>query len=73
MAARQRKDLHEWLREWQYWAGGAVLLVGIWGVRSAADGDLQPFWPAVPLGIWAVVLLAIAILAGRRRLSKQTR
>ena len=38
-----------------------MLLVGIWGVCSAAAADLEPFWPGVPLGIWAVVLLAVAL------------
>ncbi|MGG7104747.1 DUF1707 SHOCT-like domain-containing protein [Rhodococcus sp. 24CO] len=55
---RKRDDLREWLNEWQYWLGGSVLMVGIWGVQSFMDGSAIKFWPGVPIGIWAVVLIA---------------
>ncbi|SDR05351.1 DUF1707 SHOCT-like domain-containing protein [Actinopolyspora saharensis] len=45
-------------KEWRDWAGTSFVLVGIWGVTSLASGELQYFWPAIPVGIWALVLLA---------------
>lgn len=55
---RKKDDLREWIREWQYWLGGSVLMVGIWGVQSLIDGSMIKFWPGLPIGIWAVVLIA---------------
>ena len=36
-------------------------MVGIWSVQSLAHGEARGFWPGVPLGVWAVVLLAVAV------------
>ncbi|HEV7805932.1 MAG TPA: hypothetical protein VGO80_08940 [Solirubrobacteraceae bacterium] len=58
---RDRADLTAWLAEWRYWLGGAVIMTAIWGVNSLRSGQLEAFWPLVPLGIWAAVLLAVAI------------
>lgn len=58
---QDRKDLREWLAEWRYWLGGAVIMSGIWGARCAQKGELAYYWPVMPLGIWAAVLIAIAI------------
>ncbi|MEO7079275.1 MAG: DUF1707 domain-containing protein, partial [Rhodococcus sp. (in: high G+C Gram-positive bacteria)] len=44
---RKRDELREWLREWQYWLGGSVLMVGIWGVQSLMDGSAIEFWPGL--------------------------
>lgn len=44
--------------EWRSWLGGALIMIAIWGGTSIASQDLLPFWPAIPLGIWAAVLLA---------------
>lgn len=60
-AERDRKDLKEWLAEWRYWLGGAVVLSAAWGVRCVRKGELTYYWPLAPLGIWAAVLIAIAI------------
>ncbi|MEJ8281430.1 DUF1707 SHOCT-like domain-containing protein [Pseudonocardia spirodelae] len=50
---------HEWLTEWRSWAGAAVVMVGIWLVTGLVSGDGFPsFWPAWPLGIWALVIVA---------------
>ncbi|MDA2814558.1 DUF1707 domain-containing protein [Nocardiopsis sp. RSe5-2] len=61
----------EWVDEWRWWLGGAVIMTGIWGVTSIMGGALLPFWPLVPLGIWAAILVAAAIWpdenSGRRR------
>jgi hypothetical protein len=51
----------EWGDEWRWWFGVAGLLTGVWGVASLLGGELVPYWPLVPLGIWAAVLLASAI------------
>lgn len=53
-AARSRRPGEQW----QGWAGVAVIMIGIWLISSITSGDIQFFWPAIPLGIWAVVLLA---------------
>lgn len=58
---QDRKDLREWLAEWRYWLGGAVIMSGIWGARCAQKGELTYYWPVTPLGVWAAVLIAIAI------------
>jgi hypothetical protein len=57
----QRKaDLREWLDEWRWWAGGAVIMATIWGVHAIRSGA-DFFWPLVPLGIWAAILVAVAL------------
>ncbi|MFD6173272.1 DUF1707 SHOCT-like domain-containing protein [Streptomyces coeruleorubidus] len=58
---RDHKDLREWLAEWRYWLGGAVIMSGIWGARCVQKGELTYYWPVTPLGVWAAVLIAIAI------------
>ncbi|MGW1995800.1 DUF1707 SHOCT-like domain-containing protein [Embleya sp. NPDC001921] len=60
-AERDRRDLREWLQEWRYWLGGAVILTGVWGTRCVLKGELVGYWPIVPLGVWAAVLIAIAV------------
>jgi hypothetical protein len=54
-------DRRKWLNEWREWAGGAVIMIAIWGTTSLVSGSLHAFWPAIPLGIWAAVLLAGAL------------
>jgi Domain of unknown function (DUF1707) len=56
-AAERRK----WLNEWREWLGGAIIMIAIWGTTSLVSGSLHAFWPAIPLGIWAAVLLAGAL------------
>jgi hypothetical protein len=51
----------DWVDEWRWWLGGAVIMTGIWGVTSVMSEGLLPFWPLVPLGIWAAILVAAAI------------
>ncbi|WP_017583831.1 DUF1707 SHOCT-like domain-containing protein [Nocardiopsis valliformis] len=51
----------EWGDEWRWWLGVAGVLTGVWAVASLLGGELVPYWPLVPLGIWAAVLLASAI------------
>ncbi|RCV50665.1 DUF1707 SHOCT-like domain-containing protein [Marinitenerispora sediminis] len=48
----------EWLDEWRYWLGGAIIMTGIWAVTSVVGGRPLQFWPLIPLGIWAAVLVA---------------
>jgi len=54
-------ERHKWLNEWREWLGGAIIMIAIWGTTSLMSGSLHAFWPAIPLGIWAAVLLAGAI------------
>ncbi len=58
--AQRDSDLREWLQEWRWWLGGAVILSGVWGVRAIGAGP-GFFWPVVPLGVWAAILVAVAI------------
>ena len=57
-AAAERRKL---LNEWREWLGGAVIMMAIWGTTSLVSGLPHAFWPAIPLGIWAAVLLAGAL------------
>ena len=61
-AAGERRPNHQraWLDAWKTWLGGAGIMIGIWGFTSLTSGELQNFWPAIPLGIWAVVIIASA-------------
>ncbi len=54
----ERVQWREYLDEWKEWIGVAVLLVGIWGITSVAQGEPAYFWPIWPLGIWGLVLVA---------------
>lgn len=58
--AQRDADLREWGQEWRWWLGGVVILSAIWGVQSVRSG-LDFYWPLVPMGIWAAVLVAVAI------------
>ncbi len=58
-------DLSEWLKEWRWWLGGAVILTAIWGLRAISAGP-SFYWPIFPLGVWAAVLVAIAIWPGKK-------
>lgn len=53
-------EVRAWLQEWRYWLGAAVILAAIWGVQALRSGP-DFYWPSVPLGIWAAVLVAVAI------------
>jgi hypothetical protein len=66
---RKKRELREYLDEWQSWLGGAVIMIGIWGISSIASGELQNFWPIFPIGIWGIILLAAGF--GKRGDSKQ--
>jgi hypothetical protein len=50
-----------WQSEWRDWVGGAVIMLAIWGTTSLVSGGLIAFWPAIPLGIWAAVIVAGAL------------
>jgi hypothetical protein len=58
---KRRSDARAWLEMWRTWLGGAVVMIGIWGITSLSSGELQNFWPAIPLGIWAVAVIASAL------------
>ncbi len=58
--ARRESDTREWLQEWRWWLGGAVIMTAIWAVQAARSGP-DFYWPLVPLGVWAAVLVAVAV------------
>lgn len=64
-AELDRDDMAEWLAEWRYWLGGLVIMTGIWGARCLQKGELTQYWPVVPLGVWAAVLVAMTLLPRR--------
>ncbi len=59
---RDAAELREYVGEWRWWLAGVLVLTAVWGVNSLVDGELDRFWPAIPLGIWAAVLLALPLL-----------
>lgn len=62
-AVAKRKDRPD---EWLAWLGAGLIMIAIWGGTSIASGEVNYFWPAIPLGIWAAVLLASALGGSRR-------
>lgn len=58
---QQAEDRAAWYGEWRSWLGGALIMSTIWALTSLPDGELEFFWPVIPLGIWAAVLVAHAI------------
>lgn len=52
---RKKAKLAKELRDW---AGTSFILVAIWLVTSIASGGLNFFWPVIPMGIWAVIIVA---------------
>lgn len=64
---QKKRELHEYLGEWQAWLCGAVIMIGIWAVTSVSSGEVRNFWPAFPLGIWGVILLAGLLGGGSKR------
>ena len=36
----------------------SFLLVAIWAVTSIPGGEPSFFWPIIPMGIWAAVIVA---------------
>jgi hypothetical protein len=69
VAAKERSAVAraEWWDEWRSWLGGAIIMIGIWGVVSLTSGRFTTFWPAIPLGIWAAIILASAVSGKSRR------
>ncbi|MCS7478861.1 DUF1707 domain-containing protein [Umezawaea endophytica] len=64
--AEKAAKRQEFRTEWGYWAGGAVVMTGVWGVTSFTQGELKLFWPLAPLVIWGLILIAEMIWADRR-------
>lgn len=62
----RRREIQDWLDEWRWWLGGVIVLVGTWAAQSASASDLLTFWPGVPLGIWALILIALTVLPRER-------
>ena len=60
-AVTKKESRHAWQSEWRDWLGGAVIMLAIWGTTSLVSGGLIAFWPAIPLAIWAAVIVAGAL------------
>ncbi|MDA3630904.1 DUF1707 domain-containing protein [Saccharopolyspora oryzae] len=61
---KREKRKRKQIKEWREWGGVAVILCGIWLVTSIASGELGFFWPMIPLGIWAAVILSGLVSGG---------
>ncbi|OLT34463.1 hypothetical protein BJF84_18435 [Rhodococcus sp. CUA-806] len=57
--SKTAKNWREYFDEWRWWFGGFVVMTGIWGFQSVSDGQANEFWPMWPLGIWALILVAM--------------
>ncbi|AYJ51031.1 DUF1707 SHOCT-like domain-containing protein [Rhodococcus sp. P1Y] len=55
-------EWREYFDEWRWWFGGAIIMSGIWGFQSISDGELNGYWPGWPLGIWALILVAMIFM-----------
>lgn len=56
--AAKRQQIAKYIDDWKGWGGLAVVLVGIWLISSITTGELRYFWPAWPLGIIAIGMVA---------------
>lgn len=65
-AAKKQKEVADYIGEWQGWLGGAVIMIGIWFFTNVGDEEWGRFWPGIPLGIWAVILIAGAFDKGKK-------
>lgn len=43
---------------WLDWVVTLGVLTVVWAVLSVLSGGLTPFLPAIPIGVWALVMLA---------------
>jgi hypothetical protein len=60
--ARTTSEWREYLDEWRWWFGGAVVMNGIWAVQWISDGEPTSYWPLWPLGIWGIILVAMVFM-----------
>ncbi|OZC71346.1 hypothetical protein CH251_16380 [Rhodococcus sp. 06-462-5] len=60
--ARTTSEWREYLDEWRWWLGGAVVMNGIWAVQWISDGEPTSYWPLWPLGIWGIILVAMVFM-----------
>ena len=59
-----RAERAELVLETRWWVAGAVVTNGIWLVQSLVAEHAVRYWPALPLAIWALILLG-AVIAPR--------
>lgn len=60
--AIRRRETLEWLAEWRWWLAGALVGTGVWSTQSLLAGEAVRFWPALPLAIWMLVIVAAAVV-----------
>ncbi|MFG2089466.1 DUF1707 domain-containing protein [Spirillospora sp. NPDC048824] len=63
--AKTKADKRAWRDEWNYWTGAAAIMTAIWAISALRKGEWTSYWPAVPLGIWAAILISYAIWPSR--------
>lgn len=56
--ARRQKQIANYLGAWRGWLSGAIIMIGIWLVSGISRGGFENFWPAMPLGIWGVIIFS---------------
>ena len=61
-AARTKREWREYLDEWRWWFGGAVVMNGIWAVQWISDGEPNSYWPLWPLSIWGIIRIAMVFM-----------
>jgi hypothetical protein len=66
-----RATRNKLLKEWGQWAAVTILLVAIWGATSLGSGEPMQFWPAVPSGVWAIILIAGMIWPSKKQEGKK--
>jgi len=61
------QDRRQYKREWGYWLGGAIILLAVYAFMASRSGNWGWFWPGIPLGIWAVVLIVAPLFGSNSR------
>ncbi len=63
---RRESDSNKLKKEVSAWLSFAAVLTAVWVVISLLSGEIGVFWPAIPIGIWGLVIL-ISRVASKSR------
>ena len=44
-------------KEVSAWLSLSAVLIAVWVVISLLSGEMLTFWPAIPIGIWGLIIL----------------
>ncbi|WP_166973340.1 hypothetical protein [Brevibacterium atlanticum] len=50
-------------KEVSAWLSFSAVLTAVWVVISILSGELVTFWPAIPIGIWGLIIVVSRIVA----------